>query len=377
MEAKGYEYVEHEKPFRYDKGDLHVTRGSAWTGPGCHEGCGVLMYTDDSGRLIRVEGDPENPFNNGRLCIRCLAVQDVVNSEERLEHPMKRRHEDRGRDRWETISWDEAYDLIERRLNDIKERFGAESVIFTQGTGRDIASWNTRLCWSFGSPNQVFHMSGLSCYAPRVSGCFATTGSFWVGDYSQQFAHRYDDPRWECPEVILIWGNNPIVSNSDGIFGHWIIDCMKRGSRIIVCDPRMTWLASKAAWHLPVRPGTDAALALGFLNVIITEDLYDKDFVDKWCYGFEELANACEPYTPEKVADICWINAADLVGAARMVARAENAILQWGVGFDMTREAIPASAAAFDIMSITGNIDKPGANDCPHEHSLLYGRLGL
>lgn len=367
---KGYEFVEHELPFRYEEDGLHVTRGSAWTGPGCHEGCGVLMYTDDKGKLVKVEGDPENPFNQGRLCIRCLAAQDVVNSDKRLKHPMKRAKEDRGLDKFERITWDEAYDLIEERLNTIKEEYGAESVIFTQGTGRDIASWNTRLCWSFGSPNQIFHMSGLSCYAPRVSGCFATTGSFWVGDYSQPFANRYDDPHWKRPEVILIWGNNPVVSNSDGVFGHWIVDCMKRGSKIIVCDPRTTWLASKAAYHLPVRPGTDAALAMGILNVIISEDIYDHDFVDRWCYGFDELADTCKEYTPQRVAEICWIDAEDMRKAARMIANAENAILQWGVGFDMTREAIPASAAAFDIMSITGNIDKPGAMIAPT--SILY-----
>lgn len=370
MEGREYSFVQHGKPYRYEEDGLTVTRGSAWTGPGCHEGCGVLMYTDDKGTLVKVEGDPENPFNSGRLCIRCLEVPAVTNSPLRLLYPMKRARELRGKDAFERITWDEAYDLVEKELKAIKAEYGAESVIFTQGTGRDIASWNTRLCWSFGSPNQIFHMSGLSCYAPRVSGCIATTGSFWVGDYSQPFTERYDDPRWKCPEVILIWGNNPVVSNSDGLFGHWVVDCMKRGSRIVVCDPKVTWLASKAAYHLPVRPGTDAALALGFLHVIIEEGLYDYDFVDRWCYGFEELAEAAKPYDADRVAQICWIDADKLRGAARLVGEAENAILQWGVGFDMTREAVPASTAAFDIMCITGNIDKPGAMIAPT--SILY-----
>ena len=79
----------------------------------------------------------------------------------------------------------------------------------------------------FNSPNFVFLMSGQSCYSPRVAGCFSTSGSFWVGDYSQQFPDRYDNPDWKRPDLIVIWGNNPIVSNSDGLYGHWVVDCLK------------------------------------------------------------------------------------------------------------------------------------------------------
>ena len=92
------------------------------------------------------------------------------------------------------------------------------------------------------------------------------------------------------PEVMFVWGNNPIVANSDGFFGHWVIDLQKRGMKTVVIDPRITFLASKADLYLPIRPGTDAALALGMLNVVINEDLYDHEFVDLWCYGFDALA---------------------------------------------------------------------------------------
>ena len=102
----------------------------------------------------------------------------------------------------------------------------------------------------FNSPNFVFMMSGQSCYSPRVAGCFSTSGSFWVGDYAQQFPDRYDNPQWEQPDLIVIWGNNPVVSNSDGLYGHWVVDCMKRGTKAIVIDPRLTWLASRAELFL-------------------------------------------------------------------------------------------------------------------------------
>lgn len=367
MAEREYTRIEHEKPFKYDEDGLHVTRGSAWTAPGCHLGCGVLMYTDDEGRLVKVEGDPEHPYNAGRLCMRCLDLPEVVYNESRILHPMKRAKEDRGKDAWEPISWDEAFDLVEERFNYYKAHYGAESVMFWQGTGRDIASWITRLCWSFDSPNYCFGMSGMSCYAPRIAGLFATTGAFWLGDYSQQFALRYDDPRWEVPETIIIWGNNPIVSNSDGLYGHWVVDCMKRGSKLIVMDPRATWLASKAEYHLPIRPGTDGAMALTMLNIIISEDLYDHDFVDRWCYGFDELAEACAEYTPERGEEITWVPAEDIVAAARMWANGKNGIIQWGVAVDMTVETLPTAQAICALWQICGFVDKPGSMVAPVE----------
>lgn len=92
--------VPHEKPYRYQEGEYTVTRGSAWSGPGCHLGCGVLLYTDKDDKLVKVEGDPENPFTQGRLCVRCLDMPEIVNHKDRLKYPMKRAREDRGKDKW-------------------------------------------------------------------------------------------------------------------------------------------------------------------------------------------------------------------------------------------------------------------------------------
>ncbi|MDO5043799.1 MAG: molybdopterin-dependent oxidoreductase [Coriobacteriia bacterium] len=370
MEDKGYTFVPHEKPFKYTEDGLKVTRGSAWTGPGCHIGCGVLLYTDENDKLVKVEGDPENPFNEGRLCARCLALPETVNHEDRLKYPMKRSRDDRGKDKWERISWEEALDTIADKLIDIRDTYGPETVAFYQGTGRDIAAWITRLCWSYGSPNYIFGMSGMSCYLPRVAGCFATTGSFWLGDYSQQFAQRYKDPRWKRPDVILLWGNNPVVSNSDGLYGHWVVDLMKMGTKFITVDPRRTWLASKSEQFCQIRPGTDAALAMGMLKVIIDEELYDHDFVDKWCYGFDELAERVREFTPEKVEHITNVPAETMKEAARLFAKADSAIVQWGLAVDTTKEALPACQAISALFEITGNIDNPGGMISPP--SILY-----
>lgn len=375
-EKQEYVLIPHEKPYKYDEDGLHVTRGSAWSGPGCHIGCGVLLYTDDDGKLVKVEGDPENPYNNGRLCNRCLALTEVVYNPGRVLSPMKRDPKDRGKDTWEEISWDEAFDLIYDKFTEIKEKYGAWSIPFIQGTGRDIAAWITRLAWSFGSPNYMFNMSGMACYLPRVAGCAATTGNFWVGDFSQQFADRYDNPEWEPAEYIMVWGNNPLIANSDGFYGHWMVDSMKRGSKLIVVDPRLTWLAYKAEYWLQIRPGTDAALAMGMLNVIINEDLYNHEFVEDWCYGFDELADAVKDYTPAKTAEITWVPEEKIVDAARAWAHAKSGLIQWGLAVDTTKESLPAAQAIGALWQIMGFCEKPGCMIVPPEILAYSGGFG-
>ena len=218
--------VPHEKPYQYQEGEYTVTRGSAWSGPGCHLGCGVLLYTDKDDKLVKVEGDPENPFTQGRLCVRCLDMPEVVNHKDRLTYPMKRAREDRGKDKWERISWEEAYDIAETQLNAIKEKYGAESVVFIHGTGRDIAPWQSRLCWSFGSPNYGNVLSGNACYLPRVAGMAATTGSFWVADVAQHFPDRYTS-WWGIDTLPCVNELDPgyldyIIDGPDSVVAHWL-----------------------------------------------------------------------------------------------------------------------------------------------------------
>ena len=377
MGDKDYKFVEHEKPWRYQEDGYTVTRGSAWTGPGCHLGCGVLLYTDEDGKLVKVEGDPENPYNGGRLCVRCLDLPEVTNHPDRLLYPMKRAREDRGKDKWERISWDEAVDLVAGKLIEIRDKYGAESVVFGQGTGRDIASWITRLAWSYGSPNYTcFALSGLACYLPRVAGMAATCGGYTIADCSQQFPDRYANPNWRRPELMVVWGNYPLRANSDGFYGHWMIDLLRQGMKFIMIDPRVTWLGLKAEEHLQLRPGTDAALALGMMNVIINEDLYDHEFVEKWTYGFEELCERVQEYPPSKVAEITWVPEEQIIRAARLIATSKPAAMQWGLAVDMVCEALPAGQAIVGLFQITGNIDIPGGNIFPVELIAYSGGWG-
>jgi len=185
-------------------------------------------------------------------------------------------------------------------------------------------------------------------------------GDFFIIDASQLDERRYDNPEWQLPEVIMIWGNNPIVSNGDGFLGHWIVDMMKRGTKLIVVDPYLTWLASKADIWLQLRPGTDAALGLAMLGTIISENLYDREFVDKWTYGFDKLTARAAEYDLQKVEDITWIPKEKIVAAARMFANAKPASIQWGLAIDTQVAGVSVANTICALVAITGNLDVPG-----------------
>jgi len=366
----------YKQDWRWQEGDLTVTRTMQWTAPGCHNGCSVLHYTKGD-ELVKIEGDPLSPYNEGRLCMRCLAMKDTVNHPDRLKWPLKRVGE-RGENKWERISWDEAYGIIEENVRKIWAEDGPETIVSMQGTGRNICWQTPYLSYSaFGSPNFVLgFLSGDACYLPRTTMGHCFMGDFMVADCSQHLEKRFDDPEYVLPEVIMIYGNNPVISNGDGFFGHWIIDCMKRGTKLIVVDPSLTWLASRAEVWLKVRPGTDAALVLGMLNVIINEKLYDKEFVEKWTYGFDELEKRVQEYPLEKVEKITWVPKDKIVEAARLFAKAKPGAIQWGLAVDQSVAGIPTAHGLLCMAALCGDIDVPGGcmiPRCAYDISDSYG----
>ncbi len=343
-------------------GDVEVFNTVVWSaGAGCHGNCGQKLYVKD-GKLIKVEGDENHPWNQGRACPRVLALTQYMYHPDRITRPLKRVG-NRGEGKFEPISWDEAFDTCEAKLKEIREAHGAEAVIFCQGTGRDIGGPISFLAYNYGSPNWCqLGLSGQSCYTPRLGAMKVSMGEFTVADCSQFLEKRYDDPEYEVPEVIMVWGTNPTTTDPDGFFGHWIVDCMKLGSKIISVDPRHTWMTTRASHHLRLRPGTGGALALGMLNVIINEDLYDKAFVEKWTYGFEELRKRVQEYPVDKVAEITEVPQKEIVEAARLYANSKPAAIHWGVAVDMEPEATSVAQAISHLWSITGNVDNPGGN---------------
>ena len=337
-----------------------IVKTTIWSaGCGTHGGCGAKLYIKD-GKVTRIEGDEDHPQNQGRLCAKGLALTQYMYHPDRITHPLKRVGE-RGEGKWERITWDEAYDTCEKKLKEFREKYGAESVIFAQGTGRDIGGPITYLMYAYGSPNWLqIGLAGHACYTPRLGAMHVTQGAYGVVDAAQFFEQKYDYPEWEPPKYILIWAQNPLTGCHDAFYGHWIIDCMKRGSKLITIDPTVTWLASRSELHLRIRPGTDGALALGMLNVIINEELYDKEFVEKWTYGFKELKERVQQYPPEKMSEITWVPVELIKEAARLFANNKPSAIQWGVPIDQGPEGTVIAQAINHLWAITGNIDIPG-----------------
>ena len=337
-------------------------RTCAWSPPGDHPvGCGMYLTVKD-GKVVNVEGDPDHPITHGRLCVRCLTLPEYMYNDKRILTPLKRDPKDRGKDKWESISWDEALDIIEERVSYIKANYGAEAIVAFQGTGREATLYKTPLAYAaLGTPNSCFPMSGDSCYGPRCSVADFILGAGYPElDYAAYFPDRFDDPRWECPKYIVLWGKDPLFSNPDGFFGHTIIDLMKLGSKLIVVDPRVTWCAAHAEYHLQLRPGTDAALGLGMINLIIQEDLYDHDFVENWCYGFDELKERAAQYPLDKVEEITWVPADLIAEATRALANAHPSSFMWGLAIDTNSNGVQAGHCFLILASILGDLDVPG-----------------
>lgn len=353
-------------PISWEDGDFTVYRTNSWSPPGDHPtGAGMLLYIDKNGVLDHVEGDPQHPITKGALPVRCLSLKEYMYSPDRILHPMKRDRSQRGNhNAWEKCTWDEAYDLVCDAARRCTELYGSNSIATFVGTGREGGNWGpTNSCRVFNSPNVVYMQSGWSCYGPRMACTSYVLGAPYPElDYASQYPESYDDPRWQRPDVILIWGKEPLKSNPDGFWGHSIVDMYSMGTKFIVVDHRLTWEAARAEVWLQVRPGTDAALGMAFNNIIISEDLYDHDFVDKWTFGFEQFAERVKTMTPEHAAEICGVDVDDIYAAARLYANAHPAALMWGLAVDQKPNGIQMGFCCLAMMAITGNVDIPGGN---------------
>jgi anaerobic selenocysteine-containing dehydrogenase len=313
----------------------------------CHGGCGVLVYIKD-GRVVKLQGDPASPLNQGRMCPKGLASIEMLYHPDRLQHPLKRTGK-RGGGQWERISWDEALDTIASKVAHFRSTYGPESIAVGQGTGRYYFNAGIRFANTLGTPNWC-EPGQAQCFCPRIVSGIMTYGALPVCDY-------YGDTN---PACLMVWGHNPVISGPDGEIQFRVKDCLKKGTKLIVVDPRETELAQKADLWLQVRPGTDDALALSIIHVIIDEKRFDPDFVKKWTVGFDRLAERTAEYTPEKVAKITWVPAEKIKRAARLFAEAKPATLEWGVALEHTPNCLQTVRAVSLLPAITGNIDIPG-----------------
>jgi anaerobic selenocysteine-containing dehydrogenase len=314
-------------------------------------GCGLNCYVED-GMLVRVEGMKESPVNNGKLCPKAYASVQWLYSPQRLKYPLKRVGE-KGEGKFTRITWDEALDIIAGNLREQKEKYGPESLAILSPQARTYKSYFIRFLTVHGSPNYCH--SGI-CAIQRAFGFAYTLGIPMLGMNGADYEHA---------DVIIIWGANPVYSGTPMGNLKRILDAKERGAKLIVIKPEMQPDAAKADMWVPIRPGTDGALALAMLNVTVNEHLYDTEFVSRWCYGFDKLVPHIQKYTPEWAEPITGLPADQIKEIARLYGKANSACILAGNAFDQTVDSNNAVRAVGILIAITGNLDRPGGNVAP------------
>ncbi|MFC1948042.1 molybdopterin-dependent oxidoreductase [Chloroflexota bacterium] len=311
-------------------------------------GCGIYCYVKD-GRLVRVEGMKESPRNRGKLCPRAFASAQWLYSPQRLKYPLRRVGK-KGDGKFEKIGWDEALDIIAARLLEQKEKYGPESLAILSPARRSYSDYLYRFLVVHGSPN--YGHSGI-CAVQRAFGFAYTLGVPMLA------------PDYDNADLIIIWGGNPVYSGTPQGGLNRILNANDRGATLVVVKPQMQPDAAKADIWMPVRPGTDGALALAMLNVVINENLYDREFVDKWCYGFDKIVPHIQKYTPEWGETITGLPAEQIRKVARLYARTKAACIYAGNAFDQAVSSNNAVRAVAILIAITGHLDRPGCNLAP------------
>lgn len=321
-----------------------------------HGGCGVLVHVKD-GRVVKIEGNPEHPISKGTLCVKGRAAIDHLYHPDRLNYPLKRAG-GKGEGKWQRISWDEALDTIVSKFKEVREKYGAEAIAVGRGTERNNNFLLHRLASIIGTPHIIG--PGVECYVPKIRVSEIMCGSLAEAGWFPRFDYSYN----VVPKCLIVWGSRASITSDDTPHPCYVgfTRAIPKVEKLIVVDPRYTWEASKAHLWLQIRPGTDAALALGMLNVIISEGLYDKEFVEKWTFGFDKLAERVREYPPEKVAEITWIPAEKIKEAARIYATSKPATIHPGVAVEQLMSTTQTLRAIFSLIGITGNLDIPGGN---------------
>jgi len=335
----------------------------------CSAGCGVNVHVE-GGKVVKIEGMPEFPSNEGVLCAKGVAAAKLIHSPDRILHPMKRVGH-RGEGRWERVSWDEALETIATRLTEIRNRYGPQSLAMYEG---QQWHWNmgaivlNRFIHALGSPN--YGAPGNMCWCPVTMAMLITYGPPYVYLKTLPGTFPYEEQPSKC---IIFWGANPLVARMNR--ARYILDAREKGAKIIVIDPYLASHAAKAHIWAQIKPGTDLVLALGLIHVIIREELYDKEFVKRWTFGFDRLAEHVSSYTPEKVEEITWIPARLVEDIARLYAKNTPGIIEDHLGVTQQFNGFQTHRALCILRAITGNFDVKGGEvwlPIPDFFSKLY-----
>jgi molybdopterin guanine dinucleotide-containing S/N-oxide reductase-like protein len=316
----------------------------------CPDSCAVLVTVNAEGRAVKVEGDASQPVTRGFLCGKVAKYLDRVYAPDRILYPLRRkpgvakRPLERGREHeaFERISWDEALDTIAVRLNEISDRYGSESILPYSYAG-------TIGVLGYGSMDRrFFHRLGASQLDRTI--CSEAGGQAWVSVYGKKLGMPTEDFR--LAKLILAWGAN-IHGNNIHLWP-FVEEARRNGARLIVIDPYRTRTAAVADWHIAIRPGTDAALALGMMHVILNEGLEDRAYIAEMTQGFERLAERAREYTPDRAAHFTGIAAAEIEQLAREYATTRPAALRLNYGLQRSENGGAAVRAIAMLPALTG-----------------------
>ncbi|MEM3891227.1 MAG: molybdopterin-dependent oxidoreductase [Nitrososphaerales archaeon] len=324
----------------------------------CPSGCNVTVIVKE-GRIERIlpASDTTTPSS---ICVRGAASKEIVYSPQRLLKPLKRVGR-KGEEAFEPIGWDEALSIIAKRLLEIRERYGAAAVAIYAGRGgyfedgvKDVfavecsGEVSSNLLYPFGSPNTASCSS--VCYISHGYIAPMTT----LGLHLEQLK-----PDLSNTSLLVIWGANPLASTPPSTYQK-ILAAKKKGVKIVAIDPRRSGAASIADYWIPLRPGTDGALALSILNTLISEDLIDAEFAEKWCRGYSELKEYVKRFEPEDVEKITWVPASKIEGLAKLIGREKPSTLILSTGVEYSNCGVQTARAIYTIYALTGNFDVKG-----------------
>ncbi len=327
--------------------DYDIVRRTTCTNQ-CESGCGMKIFLKE-GRIVDIMGDETHPLSRGGLCSKGSSQFQRYYDPLRVHYPQIRKSLD---DPYRRVSWDDAIDFVAERLTLLKQRYGPESLaIFRTGRasmGQKVGGG--RFGHFFGTPN-IFGQGPICCESPGA----AMNYVFGAEGFGRLMN---PSPDWKNAQCILMVGTE--MASQEVITFRGILDAKEAGAKIIGVDTRFNSSMSKADLFLMVRNNTDTALFMAMANIIIQEGLYDKKFVDKWVYGFEEYKEACREWTPEKAERVTMVDRNLIIKAARLFATSKPAMATGCLGTAQQYNSNNTNRAIAALLALTGNIGIKG-----------------
>jgi molybdopterin guanine dinucleotide-containing S/N-oxide reductase-like protein len=319
----------------------------------CPDACGVLITVED-GRATKIKGDPAHPVTRGFLCAKVAKYLDRVYSPDRVLYPLRRvgskgpRSASVSTGAWQRVTWDEALEEIASRFQKIAAEWGSEAIL-PYSYGGTLGVLN-----GASMDRRFFHRLGASQLARNICSAAGEAGlesvlGVKLGTEPEQFRHsRY----------IIAWAAN--IHGNNVHLWPFIEEARRQGAKLVVIDPYRTRTAACADWYLPINPGTDAALALGMMHVIIGEKLHDPNYIERYTSGFEQLRDKAREYTPERVSKWTGIPPSDIVKLAREYATTRPAVIRLNYGVQRSEGGGMATRAVAMLPCITGSWKEVG-----------------